>query len=91
MNDKKILQYVREMTRDNAQRAEGDFWDIHNDKTVCSWGWTVPMSYIVNYVTYRIVYLSFSPQHKGEQGGVLFDYITETEYRQGLSEGKGKK
>ena len=87
--DKEILQYMRDGTKDTAQRSEGEFWRIHNDKTVCSWGWTVPLSRIVDGVIYRIVYLSFSPQKYGEKGGLLFDYITDAEYRQGLHEGKG--
>lgn len=86
--DEEILQFVKEQTKDTAQRDEGRFWRIHNDRTVCSWGWTVPMSFVYKYVTYRIVYLSFSPAKKGGKGGLLFDYITDTEYRQGLHEGK---
>ncbi len=89
--EEQILAYMREVTRDSAHRSEGEFWNIHNDKTVCSWGWTVPISHMINGITYRIVYLSFSPAKKGEKGGLFFDYLTETEYRQGLSEGLGTK
>lgn len=89
--DENILQFMREGTKENAQRSEGEFWNFHNDKTVCSWGWTVPLSHTVKDVIYRIVFLSFSPAKKGEEGGVLFDYITEEEYQKGLSEGKGEK
>lgn len=88
---KEILQYMKEGIRDNISHFPNEFWNIHNDKTVCSWGWTEPLSYIVEGVTYRIVWLSFSPAKKGEQGGAYFDYIIEEEYQQGLSDGKGEK
>lgn len=85
-----ILAFVKEQTGGkNTKRFECAFWDIHNDTTVCSWGWSVPMSHIVDGVTYRIVYLSFSPEKFGDEGGVLFDYKTEKEYQQGLANGLG--
>ncbi len=83
--DKEILQYMREITRPFAEHDKGRFWRIHNDKTVCSWGWVEPLSHIIKGVTYRIVYLSFSPHKKGQPGGLLFDYITDKEYQEGLA------
>ena len=79
--DKEILQYIKSVTEDNATHSKGEFWNIYNDKTVASWGWTEPLK----YKDYRIVWLSFSPQKKGQPGGVLFDYITDKEYQEGLA------
>lgn len=89
--DEEILQFMKENTKDTASHDAGRFWRIHNDTTVCSWGWTEPLIHVVEGITYRIVYLSFSPAKYGERGGLLYDYITEEEYQQGLAEDKDEK
>ena len=53
----KILQFIEENVGENAIRHEGEFWNIYNDKTVCSWGWIEPLKHIGQH----IVYLKMSP------------------------------
>ena len=76
----KVLQFIEEQTGKKCVRDEGAFWDIYNSKTSASWGWNEPLE----FEDVRIVYLSFSPQKKGEEGLVSFDFLSEEEYQKAL-------
>lgn len=78
---KEILQFIKDKVGEPAQHSEGEFWNIHNDRSSASWGWNEPLK----YKNYRIVFLSFSPRKKENfKGGIFFDYITNEEYQDGL-------
>ena len=76
---KKILQFVEDNVGNDTQieRDEGNFWNIHEDRSVASWGWNEPLE----FEGYRIVYLIVSPAHKGAKQSVYFDYITDEKYQ----------
>ena len=73
-----IHEFMLEGMPTNAKvsRDKGNFEDIFNDKTVASWGWTVPL----RHNGQRVVYLIFSPAKKGDTQTVFYDFISDEEY-----------
>ena len=76
--EKKVENFIKERTEENARRAKGDFWRIYKCRSVVSWGWVEPLEYPECKV--MIVWLSFSPRKAGEEGLVIYDYVTCKEF-----------
>ena len=60
----------------SVQRSRGRFQNMLNDKISASWGWTTPVS----YAGQKIVYLTFSPEKKGDKQSIFYDFVTDEEY-----------
>jgi len=57
---------------ENPQRYVKDgFWKIFNDMTIIGWQKRIP----IEFNGYAVIFLTPSPQHKGDRSTVFYDYM----------------
>lgn len=76
--DSQVKELMKE-TNSTAEHFKDQFWNMCNDKTSASWGWAEPL----RFKGLVIVWLTFSPQHKGDKQRLFYDYMTINEYEAG--------